>query len=467
MLKLLRTPFEIVRFFQHLKGGPSSGDTSEYAFVARVLAATQRDSIEVELAELVHARDAYAWGAVLWALLTTNSGVSREDLPALRRKLTALDSDFKKNSLEELINVLVAGGNLLQHGSRLTFAHPRVEQGFVMAMRKRREQTENALIALTRVLSQLDGEFSSQWIANAARVCDAAKQESPPWAPIEADVQRALDIWLQLALMSDATAFAPQMELAASVGSTQCHAAELARWFQIQASDEDKEHSFMGMHWKLPRRSDVWYASMYADERTRPLCAIFIRRELTQVYQGYRGYPRKMAQQIDRLADHLGGDWYAAAMGAIPRGYEAGTSVVAFGAMRYPNAREPLLTATLDFLTPLRQSEPSVHHSWDYRDGYLDGDDDYYEPDDAGSGAQEIVKAYLLVTREDGGWQTLLGHPRRGEILGDWMSLLSDETLSFTDDELLAIARAAVGTQHEQTAWSRLRHRWSTALEPL
>lgn len=467
VLKLLRTPFEIVRFFQHLKGGPSSGDTSEHAFVARVLAATQHDSIELELAQLIHARDAYAWAAVLWALLTTNNDVSREDLPALRRRLTALDSDFRKNSLEELINVLVAGGNLLQHGSRLTFAHPRVEQGFVVAMRKRREQTESALVALIRVLSQMDGELSSRWIANAARVCDAAKQESPSWAPIEADVQQALDIWLQTALMSDAAAFGPQMELAASVGSTQCHAAELARWLRIRASEEDNEHPFMGMHWKLPQRSDAWYASMYADERTRPLCAIFIRRELTQIYRGHRGYPQKMAQQIDRLADNLDGDWYAAAVDAIPKGYEAGTSVVAFGAMRYPNARETLLAATLDFLTPLRQSELPVTHSWDYHDGYLDGDDDYYEPDDAGSGAEEIVEAYLLITREDGDWQTLLGHPRRSEILEDWMSLLSNETLSFTDDELLAIASAAVGTQHEQTTWSRLRHRWTTVLEPL
>lgn len=461
VLERLRTPFEIVRFFAHLRGGPGSSDNSEGAFVARVLAATQHDSIEVEVSQLIQARNSYRWAAVLWALLTTNDGVSREDLPALRRRLIACEPDLKSSSIEELVNVLVAGGNLLQHGSRLSFAHPRVEQGFVLAMRKKLDQAEDALIALSTALVQMSGQSpSATWVANAARVCDVAKREFSEWAPVDADVQQAIDDWLDATLVCSGTSFHTQMELAANVGSARCHAAELARWLRIENTEEDR-HAWL---WKLPGRSEAWYATMYADIRTRPLCGVFIQQEVARA--AFCEYPYRMAEHLDRLADQLDGDWHAAAARVIKEGYENGTSLLAFGAMRYPHLREPLLEEALNFAASLGV-EPVVPESWDYRDGYITAHEVYQDADPAGHGAQEMVRAYVRVARQHGGWQKLSIHPRMSELLEYWASLLSDEALQFADGELIAIAHAAEGSPYESYVWEHLRHRWTAALAPL
>lgn len=453
VLQSLATPFEIDRFFDRLKGGPEAGDGSEPEFVARVLDGTQRDSIEAEVSNLVLSREAVHAAAVIWGLMVARGGFSRLQLPAVRRHLAAIDATFREG-VEELVNVLEAGGNLRQPKETVTYAHPRVEAGIVDAMRKKPGVAEDALSALATALVRMDASEA------AARLYAAMSTARPSWGDISPEAHAKIDEWLENVLTTAHRDYLALLTLAADAGSQQSVPAELARWLRTSSDD----NAFLMKVWSPPNRSEEWYARVRAHSATKAICERFIRHGLTaQTY----GYPASMAEHLDRVADGLELAWRDAALEIAPRGYEFNTKTIASGAMRYAPLREQLLEAALQVL----EQEPSSYtrdaEHWAIVDGHYNGDyAAHYGQDDSGHSAQGLVDSYVEATRHDQGWPVMAAHPKLGVLREAWLEAIeTDDASRVTDDEVLAVLSACNDDELEAKAWSALQEVWRPALE--
>lgn len=459
VLQQLTTPFEIDRFFDRLKAGPSEDDKSETNFVARVLHETQRDSIEQEVKALVETRHAVHCAAVIWGLMTARGGLSRGDLPGIRRGLMTQDQSFR-TGLEELVNALIAGGSLRQPSSDVTYAHPRVEAGLVGAMRTKSGVTEDALLALTNALVRMDKGQSGRGTETAAKVYAAMVTASPRWGEVSEEVGAAIDKWLEVALGQDAEDYASLLRLAATVGSEHSIPAEVARWLRPASSGA---HFFM-RNWKVPSQTDEWYAAARAHPATKAICERFIRHVMTVET---RGYPKRISEYMDRFVEGLDEAWCNAGFAVVPRGYAPNVEAIAFGAMRFAPTREPLMLAALDIVLATHSSiEPDADH-WSYIDGHFNGDygDSFGDHDDDHS-AQELVSAYVVATRRDVGWQALATHARLPDLCSFWLDELRwVDAEEVCDEEMMTVFDAVRGLPLEAAAWALLEDKWRPVFE--
>lgn len=438
--------------------GPTADDPTEMAFVSRVLEDTQRDSIEDEVALLVDARGSHHWAAVVWALMKSRGGLSRGDLPNVRRRLAALDSSFR-DGLEDFVNALVAGGHLRQPTSKVTYAHPRVELGLVSAMRTKVGTAEHALSSLVTALVGLDTTTDRRGSETAAHVFAAMVTASPRWDDVTREARAAIDRWLDHSLMQEAEDYASMMRLAATVGSDASIPARLARWFRPAASGA----GFFMRSWSAPKHPEEWYESVRAHPCTARICDQFIRKVLTVES---RGYPTRMPEHIDRLAVGLDSAYMSAAMSVVRKGYEPNVDVIAFGAMRSRQNREALLAAALEARSRTQFQPFDEKERWASDDGHHNDDWGEHLADDEGASADQILDAYVAATRKDVGWQHLASHKHLHDLASTWIRLLSGTpSEDQSDDELQAVIGIAWGQAIESSVWSLARDVWRPSLE--
>jgi hypothetical protein len=457
VLKSLDTPFEIDRFFHHLKPGPASGDKDEAAFIERVLRSTQHDAIEVEVRQLVTQRSSEHWAAVLWGLMAARRGVGREELPTIRRRLGKLDSVFK-SGLEALVDALVAGGSLRQPSSKLSYAHPRVELGLMSAMKAQPEIAEDALGALLTVLVALDGSDAGRGAETAARVYEQMLRETG-WRLIDAEAQTGIDSWIAHAFGSPEADFPALMGLAASTGSANSLPAEVARWL----APERRNWRRMLDAWKEPVRPEQWYERVRAHPLTRHICIGFITKVLP-VESGI--YPDTVADALDRLASELGDAWLHSALDIVEAGYVPNGSVIAYGAVRYEDHRDVLLEAAVKVLRSLQSQTYDAAEALAVEDGHFD-EDDFMDHEESGASAEQLCLAYVTRLRAEGGWRRLARSVYVAELLGYWAKAVrATKPARISREERVALFDHAEALREEVTAWEVARHCWIPEFEP-
>lgn len=461
VLQTLRTPFEIDRFVALLQAGAIPADESEDQFVSRVLDQTKASAIEDEVQWMVTGRHNIKAAVILWGLMAARGGVRRQDLPVVRRAVTKLDPTFSFG-LESLVNDLVAGGNLRQPGSDITYTHPRVEQGLRRIVRANVEVTEQALEHLTTALVRMGGASDNQAVETVVRLHASIKDSNEPLYEIPPEVQAAIDSWLEEALSKDNDDYVGLLRLAAIAGSSNCIPAELARWFKPVSSGK---HFFM-RGWKLSNRTDDWYERVRKHPLTHAVCERFVRLVLTVET---RDYPHKMAEFLDAVTSGLDGAWAEAAKVIVRHGEAPNAVAVGFGAMRASENREPLLQLALEELRKSRETAkpysdpdhwPSIdghyNEDWEPYDGY--SDDDF--------AARELVSAYAEATRADLGWTALADHPQADALAQSWFETMEAVAgADATDEEVHHLLNLGKGHYLEQRLWRLMTKHWRPSFE--
>lgn len=459
VLRTLQTPFEIDRFIALLQAGAIPADENESEFVSRVLNETQSRAIENEVQWVVEARHYEKAAVVVWGLMTARRGIRRQDLPLIRRAINKVDPDFGFG-LERLVNDLVAGGNLRQPGSDVTYTHPRVEQGLMRVVRTHPEVTEVALEHLTTALVRLGTGDGGQAIETVVRLHAAIKDSKESLYEVPDEVQLAIDAWLESALSADHDDYLSLLRLAAIAGSGACVPAEIARWFRPVSTGRQ----FFMRGWKLSRRDEAWYQKMRNHPLTQGICERFIRLVLTVET---RDYPHHLAAYIDAIASGLDAAWADAARVIVKHGEDPNAVAVAFGAMRAPENQEPLLQLALAELRKEDSSPQEDSDHWSSIDGHYNEDWEPYDGySDEDFAARELVSAFAEATRNAKGWQALASHPNVQDLKTAWFEAIERSTLTDAgDDELRRLLKLGAGSYLEQRSWRMLTEAWRPAFE--
>ena len=456
VLQTLRTPFEIDRFVALLQAGAIPTDEDEDQFVSRILHETQTRAIEDEVELIVKARHYENAAVVLWALMVARRGVVRQDLVHIRRAINKLDPAFG-SGLESLVNDLVNAGSLRQPNSKVTYTHPRVEQGLIRVVRAKPEVTEVALERLATALVRMDDTGYGQAVETAVRLHASMKKSNEPLYEVPQEVQIAIDNWLEHKLSEDHDDYGGLLLLAGDAGSSACIPAEIARWLRPVSSRKD----WLLHYSKLNDRTDDWYEKVRNHPLTQDVCARFIRLVLTVET---RAYPRGMADYLDCIASGLNAAWEYAGEMIVTEGEHSNASAIGFGAMRVVGNREPLLQLALAMLR--KEAEALEGYSdpdhWPYIDGHFnedwqpyDGHDDYYY------GARQLVFEFAKATRSESGWQSLAQHKDVRSLASQWFDAMEeavDEDIG--DDELRRLLELGAGGRLEQKIWWILKRNW-------
>src|SRR5262249_54541855 len=133
-LKEFSRPYEVKRFLVAL----SREDADKPRKAEEIVADSQIDAISRVIADQIAPfdLDGVQSAAFIWAMLSARGAVSRVVFAKLARRLRTAELSLRPD-VEGLIDFLVAGQNLRQDGSALSFYHPRVEDGLRLAFMRR------------------------------------------------------------------------------------------------------------------------------------------------------------------------------------------------------------------------------------------------------------------------------------------------------------------------------------------
>lgn len=454
VLQTLRTPFEIDRFVALLQAGTIPTDENEDQFVSRILHETQTCAIENEVELMVKARHYEKAAVVLWGLMSARRGVRRQDLSTIRRAISKLDPAFGPG-LDNLVNDLVAAGNLRQPGSDVTYTHPRVEQGLIRVVRANLDLTEVTLQHLMTALARMGDTGDNRAVETAVRLHAFIKKSNEFQYEVPQQVQLAIDTWLEGVLSKDHDDYVGLLRLASIAGSSNCIPAKVTRWLRPVAARRN-----LFAH-ELSKRGGDWNEKVRNHPLTRDVCERFIRLVITV---DTHNYPIRIAECLDAIASGLDAAWADAARTIVHRGEVTNANAIGFGAMRAVMNRELLLQLALSELRDEAEAQETYSDpdQWPYIDGHFnddwqpyDGHTDYYYA------AHQLVSAFAEVTRSDSGWQVLAQHKDARSLACEWFGVIEQAAGTDTsDDELRHLLKLGAGEHLEQKIWRLLTKRW-------
>jgi len=439
----LKTPFAITRFFHRLTEGPGEDDRSDEAFVRRVLANTQEDSIETEIKKLVDARGAVQWGLVLFAMLKVDPSFSPERLAAVKR---AMKQEIKSwpAGHGDLLQVLIGGKNVRASGGRYIFSHPGVANGLQQAAKGQADDSQATLVDLIRSLVAL-GQDDSWAFEAAAKVRALSFEIFGQVEPLPPATQAAIDSWIDSVLGHKLHDYAAVLRMAAQIGSDSSIGAECARWLSIP-DDEDRDYLSTN-RWHAPDRSPQWYERMRSSPLTTPLLSHFIADVLGTTR---RDYPRDIATDLESLSTELGDAWMVSAENIFGAPFDASSGAIGFGVMRAEKTREALLTRALASLPSPRYAVDD-DADWASRDGHEDESLDYGNEDR--DPIESLIEGYVAVIRAED-WRQLEAHPRLAELAPFWLREIEGTFWKFvSDEEARAVIEALWNGPKEVDAW--------------
>ncbi|WP_448044363.1 nSTAND3 domain-containing NTPase [Bradyrhizobium liaoningense] len=448
----LATPLEMHRYFAVLAEGPEE-DENQGQYVARCLSEAHQNSIETALINNVRQRGAWDWAAITWGLFKSRACQTFNVLPAIQAGLTKRQRELE-DGLEPYLNFLIAGRNLRQAESILTYQHPRVELGLEEALKDKPERSARMLCYLIEVMIDLDRGGAADWgTEGAANLVHAVRERSIVPFELPAERQAQLDDWVGARLASTGPDFREDLALTASVGSAACVPAEVARWLLNETRDKD---TWLLNRWEEPVRPVKWFEKVRADPRIKKICAAFIRREIAH---RNRSYPMDFA---DRIANLCGGAMTAAFMEAafsiVQDGYNPNANLIAEAALEDQNGYEALLSQAISYRRELF-AKPNKEFELALTNGEYDGDagDRYYESaSEDGHTAYEIIEHYVAMRRRRDGWPAIQDHAEASELLFFWLRV-AQRAAEVTIEEWGAIASAVFDRAEEREFWQSMR----------
>lgn len=456
-LERLTTPLEIDRYFAFLNEGPEK-DEGEPAYINRCLTEAHHSSIEAALVRAAEAREEWALAAIVWGLFKARARLSTSTIPDLQGGLSRRSLKYE-DTLAPFISRLVAGRNLRQVESILTYQHPRVELGLEQALNQKPGRAARALEDLLEVLVAID-ERSDDWGKEGAALVLQAINSTPNLSVTPGpSLQEALDRWLEGRIDPAGDEFADDLKLAAAVGSSSSVASELARWLYHRASGLDW---FDHDRWSLPARTDAWYAKVSAHPSTKPICESFVTRLMAH---GHGSFPDDFAAHVSRFGFDPTPAFLQTALNVVGYGYFANDDAILEGAIADLDRFEEVIAAALAEQDSTREQSDDLLLALENGEYDEEAHDHYAEPDDSGHTASEFIKRYIDVRRSRDGWRAIAAHPGLEGLLWAWINGLRGQPVE-DDQEWLALANHAIGHRHENRFWEAARGRLPEALLP-
>lgn len=460
-IERLVTPLEIERFFSTVMDGPFSQE-NDAQYVERCLKEAHHTSIESSLVYGVQTRQAWALAAIVWGLFKAQPRLSFNVVPPIQSGLSRRSADLE-DSIEPFLHLLIAGRNVRQTETVLSYQHPRVEQGLEEALNEKPDQSSRVLGYLLDTLVELDNRVGGDWGMEGAALLVQAIQGQPKLnVTMSPRVQAKLDVWLDTRVSAISEAFEDDLKLAAAVGSPSSDISELARWL----TNKPKYRDWMFLDtWEAPDHPQEWYQRIAANRVTEAICKTFIKRAVPHQHSRF---PDAFADAIGRFSTELTPAFLDAALSIISHGYNHNGDVVLEGAVRDLDGFESVVDAAINYEVELRtKSDEEFWLALKNGDYDQEAAEHYYEnASEDGYTAGEFLERYVTERRNRTGWQALRGHRRRDGLLWAWLSVIGKDKETDTD-EWVAVAEAAIGHSHEYRLWEAVRETVPLVLIPV
>lgn len=458
VLAELATPLEIQKFFDALAAPTDRKKHPNSQLISDAIRRAHQDSIERTVVDQIEERDDVRAAAVLWGLLKANDKLSLQLLRQIDSALADTNDAFEKGAVP-LANFFVAARNLRQSESTVSYYHPRVEAGIEQALMRAETLTVKSLRLLIEKLSSIDEPDAAWGVAASARLLYALDRTPELRPRPSADAQAKIDAWLIDVVCKGGKEFERNLKLAESVGSCSCNIAEVAR-FLLHRPDR----SFGGLTvWGEPARPETWYERMRADKSVRVVVETFIRDILPHGRDHIRA---NFVTAIERLAPSLTPAFLDAASTAVNFGYISSADAISTGALRDLQGFEAIVDLAVAELTPSqvelqRAAEFTLaRKNKEFNEDYAQ----HYDEDDSGWTASEFLERYIDKVRATLGWQYLLEHRHRDQLLQTWLNRLCRD-IPPSVDELRGIYGVARYRAGEDLLWLVLTKHWMPEFE--
>lgn len=466
VLGRLENPLEIDIYFQHLQAGPAEGE-ADHAFLHRLLEGAHREAVGGVVVKALDTIDDCGASAILWSILQARGQLDRGILVDVLRALKREDRQLS-DTLEKLVDRMIAARFLRQPARTISFAHPSVSEGFEAHVKANWLRGEDALEHLVSALTRLPEAQANWGMETAARTLEVARgvaNSRDPERPFEIDRKDhdAIDAWLDKSLADTRSDFEPLLELAADVGSDNSISSRMATW--LLKGVQRGGAVFMD-DWAPPEFDDAWYEVMSG----HPVAAQVADRFVREVLPYDRGsYDAGFVTKLDRIAPDLTPAYIAAALRMVGNGFETNADTVASGAVRDLAAFEDVLVAALDDLET--DHRRYVEKGWAEWRAVEDGETDAaaeealrWQHEGEGYTSGIFVGAYVRGLRAAGRWKDIASHHRAGELVRSWSNAVLTSPGAVGIDELRSLLKTAKGSGDEHLAWAAVREQWQAQL---
>lgn len=464
VLSELATPLEIQKFFDALRELDRSDPNARHRLVPDAIRQAHEDAIERTVASQISKRDDVRAAAVLWGLMKAADRVSLRHLSTIEAAMADREPVYERG-VQSLVDAFVAARNLRLGDGVTSYYHPRVEAGVELALTDARLVARSAMRALVSTLVSADSPDAEWGAGAAARIIAAARSNGGlTFRPTETAAVK-IDAWLTRALVDSGADITSTLRLAASAGSPQCNAAELARYLLHRPN---REFGYFH-HWEPSDHDVAWYERLKADPTVTAITRRFVREILPHTQDRY---PSGLHEELSKFSADLTGDFMVAAAEAVYWGHIPNDDAIAAGALQDIERFETIVDTAVAVGTPTdAQRRQWAEASLDIDNGvYSDDYADHLMDNDDGLTAREMIDAYIHRIRETKGWRYLSQHRHAEALRSRWLGDVSREVKQseLDDDEVSGLFSAAVGTADEDRFWYIARHAWDERFrEPL
>lgn len=460
----LGRPYEVSRFLVSL--GREAPE--EPRPVAQLIADSQIEAISHVVADQVSSfgTDGIQGAAIIWSMLIARSAVPDAVFTQLARRLRSLDSSFRPD-VQGLLDFLQAGRNLKRDGAALSFAHPRVEDGLLMALRAKSGEAEFSLGLVVQALvawDAADRDWGRETALSVLRRASAI-QEFDPEIP-DATRDRLQEYLVSVALGEGGRRdFERALQDLIRFGLPNHLPTRLAR-ILIDGAESTKRPSF-GPVWTAPEITDEDVASLRADPATAPLIKLFIGEILpfTQT-----DYSTDIIDVIDALAPGIHEEfWGALSSVEGPGGPSSNIEPILLGALRgeapdYDRAIEAFAKSEEGADAWMEKSAKGQLAAEEHAMDADAADHELEEPGETYHNARSGMEKIVALRRGRDGVDFIHDHGR-AELLTRALA----EVLKNSPDVAVADLRQLLGLAEgwvRDYAWHAVREHWDAELEP-
>lgn len=460
----LGRPYEVSRFLVSL----GREDPEEPRPVSKLIADSQIEAISHVVADQVTSfgTDGIQSAAIIWSMLIARSAVPDAVFTRLARRLRSIDPSFRPD-VQGLLDFLQAGRNLKRDGAALSFAHPRVEDGLLLALRGKSGEAEFSLGRVVEALVAWD-DADQDWGRETAL---AVLRRTSAIEDIDPEIPGGTRDRLQEYLVSVAVGdggrgdFERALRDLTRFGSLTHLPTRLAR-ILLDGKEGHQRGSF-GPVWSAPELTKEDVASLRAYPATAPLIRRFIGEILpfTQT-----DYSTDIVDIIDALAPGIDDEfWGALSSVEGPGGPSSNIEPIVRGAL---GGESPDYDLAIEGFAKSEGSadvwmEKSAEARLAAEEHVMDADAADHELEEPGENyhnARSGLEKIVALRKGRDGVDFIHGHPRAGLL-----TRALAEVLKNSPDVDVADLRQLLGSAQgwvRDYAWAAVREHWDAELEP-
>jgi len=457
VVKALLRPFEIDRFLAGLCANPG-GETR------LLIANSQIDAISrVVTQQLSENTDKVMAAAILWGLLSARPVVGQSVIPSIRRQMMREDPNFRPG-IEALVDFLVEGRNLRLDNGFLSFYHPKVEDGLRLAIIARPADTEHALGLLCDALVSIDDEGEDWGAESAIEVKKAVTKLDNITPPLAPQTEDALDKYLERrAVSSGIGTFERMFDDLARYGSGKLLSSNLAR-ILVQRTPRS---GFFGNQWISPDLSSEKITLL----KTNPTIPILIDRFIREILPySHTFYGAEVVDLVRVLNENAAASFMDAAVTVAQMSSPSmNVDTIVRGALGggeppYEEIFQIFLAAKNDIDTWFEEFSEKHRRAEEHEVDAQYADHLIEEPGERYHNVNEGLGTLVQTRRECEGFDWLLTHPARSDLVESWIDVLASTTQTISEYELKSLIDATEDGLYSGKAWSVVAKHWDVSL---